>query len=788
VSYKRSTNNKILQPIKQRHENFTRFVRQFQYPGEENMVSVADIHRNEEEKYIQALFNDLLETTPKHLSEEGVELIQKAFKVANESHRGVRRKSGEPYIVHPLAVAKIVSQEIGLGAKSIACALLHDVVEDTDYTLEDIEHLFGHKIAMIIDGLTKISDVFDQTSSLQAENFRKMLLTLSDDVRVILIKLADRLHNMRTLDAMPPNKQMKIAGETIYLYAPLSHRLGLYRIKTELEDLSLKYRHPKSYFEISGKVKDSEKKRQQEINRFSLPIIEKLSSHSFDFNINGRSKSIYSIWNKMQTKDVPFEEIYDLMAIRIVFKSHSRDTEKAQCWQIYSLITDIYTPKPERIRDWISSPKANGYEALHTTVMGPNGKWIEVQIRSERMDEIAERGFAAHWKYKSEASQENELDRWIKKIREMLENPSSDALEFLDEFKMNLFASEIMVFTPKGELKNLPKDATALDFAYEIHTEIGNKAIGAKVNHKLAPLNHLLKSGDQVEVITSEKQRTQKEWLRYVKTAKAKSAINQAIKADNKNRIEKGKKILETKLKSLGIQPNSRVFKKILPAYQVISKDELYSKIGTGIIQLDELKKILKKNTKNKIIRYWSLQLAKTTGSGKGKRENIGIKKQENFNYKNPVLLRENNTGAPEYEIADCCKPIPGDEVLGFRDAQSQSIVIHKAKCPIAIKLMSSQGNTIVPARWTTHKLLSFLAKLSVNGIDRIGIAKDITATISNELNANIRRINIETHDGIFEGEIELYVHNASDLNNLILNLSKLKGVDKVKRKEEIET
>lgn len=752
------------------------------------MVSVSDIHRNEEEKYIQALFDDLLSTVPKNLSKEGIELIDKAFKVAHESHKGVRRKSGEPYIVHPIAVAKIVSQEIGLGAKAIACALLHDVVEDTDYTLDDMEHLFGHKVTQIIDGLTKISDVFDHSSSLQAENFRKMLLTLSDDVRVILIKLADRLHNMRTLDAMPANKQMKIAGETIYLYAPLSHRLGLYSIKTELEDLSLKYRHPKSFFEISGKVKDSEKKRQQEINRFSLPIIEKLSTHNFEFNINGRSKSIYSIWNKMQTKNVPFEEIYDLMAIRIVFTPHSRDTEKAQCWQIYSLITDIYTPKPERIRDWISSPKANGYEALHMTVMGPNGRWVEVQIRSERMNEIAERGFAAHWKYKGEATHEGELDRWIKKIREMLEQPSSDALEFLDEFKMNLFASEIMVFTPKGDLKNLPKNATALDFAYEIHTEIGNKAIGAKVNHKLAPLNHLLKSGDQVEVITSGKQRTQKEWLKYVKTAKAKSAITQAIKDDNKNRIEKGKQILEKKLHELNVQPSSRVFKKILPAYQVLSKDELYSKIGTGIIQLDDLKKILKKNTKNKIIRYWSLQLAKSTGAGKPRRDNVGVQKQENFSYKDPVLLREDKSGVPEYEIADCCKPIPGDDVLGFRDKDNKNIVIHKSKCPIAIKLMSSQGNTIVPARWTTHKLLSFLAKLSINGIDRVGIAKDITATISNELNANIRRINIETHDGIFEGEIELYVHSASDLNNLILDLSKLKGVDKVKRKEEIET
>ncbi|MGM0409108.1 MAG: RelA/SpoT family protein, partial [Bacteroidota bacterium] len=461
--------------------------------------SPSNIYTIDEDAHIESLYKDLIASCSKHVKVKDTELIRRAFDLAKESHKGIKRKSGEPYIIHPIAVAKIVTSEIGLGAISIASALLHDVVEDTDYTLEDIQHLFGDKIASIIDGLTKIAGVFDNRSSLQAENFRKMLLTMSDDVRVILIKLADRLHNMRTLDSMPPNKQLKIAGETIYLYAPLAHRLGLYAIKTELEDLSLKYRHPKVYLEIATKIKDSEKKRQQEINRFALPIIEKLEKNNIDFDINGRPKSIFSIWNKMQSKNIPFEEVYDLMAIRIIFKSLNRETEKAQCWQIYSLITDIYTPKPDRIRDWISSPKANGYEALHITVMGPGGKWVEVQIRSERMDEIAERGFAAHWKYKGESSHESELDKWIKRIRNMLENPKSDALEFLDEFKMNLFASEIMAFTPKGDLITLPKYSTALDFAYEIHTEIGNKAIGAKINHKLVPLNYILSSGDQVE-------------------------------------------------------------------------------------------------------------------------------------------------------------------------------------------------------------------------------------------------------------------------------------------------
>ncbi|MDK2977755.1 MAG: diphosphokinase / guanosine-3,5-bis(diphosphate) 3-diphosphatase [Bacteroidales bacterium] len=743
----------------------------------------------DENAYVESLYNDLIASCSKHVKVNDIELIRKAFDLAKESHKGVKRKSGEPYIVHPLAVAKIITSEIGLGAISIACALLHDVVEDTDYTLEDIQHLFGDKIASIIDGLTKISGVFDNRSSLQAENFRKMLLTMSDDVRVILIKLADRLHNMRTLDSLPPNKQLKIAGETIYLYAPLAHRLGLYAIKTELEDLSLKYRYPKVYEEIVSKLKDNEIKRQQEINRFALPIIEKLEKHNIEFDISGRPKSVFSIWNKMQSKNIPFEEVYDLMAIRIVFKSLNRETEKAQCWQIYSLITDIYTPKPDRIRDWISSPKANGYEALHITVMGPGGKWIEVQIRSERMDEIAERGFAAHWKYKSENTGESELDKWIKRIRVMLENPKSDALEFIDEFKMNLFASEIMVFTPKGDLVTLPKHSTALDFAYEIHTEIGNKAIGAKINHKLVPLNYILSSGDQVEIITSNKQRIQKEWLSQVKTAKAKSSITNSLKAETKNRIDIGKKILESKLKELNIHPSSRVFRKILPEYNVKNKDELYSKIGSGILKLDDLKKILKKNSKNKFVRYWGLQIAKTTSSSKKSTPAAKAPKQnKNFNYKDPVVIRDDtDLEENKYKIAKCCNPIPGDDVIGYKNPKEDYIIIHKAKCPNAIKLMSSQGNYIVKVQWTSQKFLSSLAKLTINGIDRIGIASDITTVISEELDVNIRKFFIETHDGIFEGDIELYVHSVKDLNNLIMNISKIKGVESIKRKEDIQ-
>ncbi|MCK5028486.1 MAG: bifunctional (p)ppGpp synthetase/guanosine-3',5'-bis(diphosphate) 3'-pyrophosphohydrolase [Bacteroidales bacterium] len=748
---------------------------------------VENINVIDEDAYAEEQYNDLILSCSKHVKVKDIKLIRKAFDLAKESHKGIKRKSGEPYITHPIAVAKIVTSEIGLGATSIACALLHDVVEDTEYTIEDIDHFFGEKIAAIIDGLTKISGVFDKQSSLQAENFRKMLLTLSDDVRVILIKIADRLHNMRTLDSMPANKQLKIAGETIYLYAPLAHRLGLYAIKTELEDLSLKYRHLNVFEEITTKIQINEKKRQQEINRFSLPIIEKLEENNIEFDINGRPKSIFSIWNKMQNKNIPFEEVYDLMAIRIIFKALNRETEKAQCWQIYSLITDTYTPKPDRIRDWISSPKANGYEALHTTVMGPTGKWVEVQIRSERMDTIAERGFAAHWKYKGDKASESELDKWIKKIREMLENPNSDALEFLDEFKMNLFSSEIMVFTPKGDLKTLPKYSTTLDFAYEIHSEIGNKAIGAKVNHKLVALNHILRSGDQVEIITSNKQKIQNEWLHQVRTAKAKSSITDAIKAETKDRIKKGKKLLETKLKELKVPPSSRVFRKIIPEYDVSTKDELYSKIGSGIILLENLKKILKKNTKNKLIRYWGLQISKSSSSGKSKKETNTSAKNKKFNYKNPLIIKEiTESDNNNILIAKCCSPIPGDDVIGYKKPKDNNITIHKSKCPTAIRLMSSEGNYIVPAKWTSQKFLSSLAKLSLNGIDRIGIAADITTVISNELSVNIRKIFIETHDGIFEGEIELYVHNVNDLNNLIMNISKLKGVDSVKRKEEI--
>jgi GTP diphosphokinase / guanosine-3',5'-bis(diphosphate) 3'-diphosphatase len=746
------------------------------FMGNKHIFDEEDIKRIQIE--YESLINNLLRCN----KAGDKELIDKAFKIANEAHWDMRRKSGEPYIIHPICVAKIVNQEIGLGAKSIAVSLLHDVVEDTEYTLDDVKRDFGEKIASLIDGLTKISGTYNKenSSSLQAENFRKMLMTLSDDLRVILIKIADRLHNMRTLDSLPEHKKMKVAGETIYLYAPLANRLGLYAIKSELEDLSFKYRHPKVYEEIATKLKHGEKKYIALINKFSLPIIEKLNESGLKFDISGRPKSIYSIWKKMQSKNVPFEEIYDVLAVRIVFEPTPGVPEKTQCWNIYSIITDSYMPKPDRLRDWVSRPKSNGYEALHLTVMGPEGKWVEIQIRSTRMDEIAERGYASHWKYKGDDAQESELDKWIKKIRLMLENPLEDPIEFLDEFKMNLFSSEIMVFTPKGFLISLPKGASALDFAYEIHTEIGDKAIGAKINYRLMSLNTTLMSGDQVEIITSDKAKPEKEWLAFVHTPKAREAIKNSLKVESKDRIQKGMSILESKLSDLGVIPNSEIVKKIMLSYEVINKDELYSKIELGIIDLDNLKKIIRKNPSMNVIKYWELKLI---GSRKGKSEAEAPVSE--INKSTPFLLRENVDNAEQsYEIAKCCNPIPGDEVTGYHSPEG-SIIIHKPKCPVAIRLMSNEGNRIIAVKWTIHKLVSFIARISMSGIDRIGLVNDITKIISSELYVNMTNINISVHNGIFEGTIDLYVHHTKDLNNLIMKISSIKGIENVKRVED---
>ena len=742
-----------------------------------------------ESKYIQEQFDELYSSCSQSMNQRDLALVVKAFKRAERMHYDVQRSSGEPFIIHPLSVAKIVHDEIGLGAEAVACALLHDVVEDTPSTIEDIKKEFGERIGLIIDGLTKISEVFGRKNSLQAENFRKILMTLSEDVRVIIIKLADRLHNMRTLDALPPNKQIKISGETIYFYAPLAHRLGLYRLKNELEDLSLMYRHPNKYQEIKGKLNETAEKREEEIEEFLLPIKKKLEENRITYELVAKPKPIYSIWNIMQQENLTFEEIPNILNIRIVVYPTSFKSEKAQCWDIYSLLTDVYVPKPEHIRDWISSPKSNGYEALHVTVMGPLGNWMEVQIRSKRMDDFAKKGFAARWKYKDQKERNNALDLWLSKIKEHLEDPKPDAMEFLDEFRLNLFASEIFVFTPKGDAKTLPAQSTALDFAYDIHSEVGNKAIGAKVNHQLVPLSHELHNGDQVEILTSDNQKIQREWLDYVQTAKAKASITNAIKAETKNRTYKGKKELEKTLNNMGLNPNSNLLRKLMEAYEVTSKEELYSKIGSGIITLDGIDKILRKHARNKFIRYWSLQLSRTAQKTmpRNKKNSYMPSEEKHFDYKSPYIIREksNNNQLP-YQIAKCCHPIPGDEVVGYKKPNSDLIIVHKAKCPNAIKLMSSQGQYIVPARWTAHTYVSFLNKMYVKGIDRNGLAKDITTVISNDLDASIRKLNFDTIDGMFEGYIELYVHNVSDLNILILNLSKIKGIDSVKRIEDI--
>jgi GTP diphosphokinase / guanosine-3',5'-bis(diphosphate) 3'-diphosphatase len=741
-----------------------------------------DIFDEEDRNRIQTEYEGLINNLLRCNKPGDRELIDKAFNKANEAHWNMRRKSGEPYIIHPISVAKIVNREIGLGAKSIAVALLHDVVEDTEYNLDDVERDFGSKIASLIDGLTKISGTYNKenSSSLQAENFRKMLLTLSDDLRVILIKIADRLHNMRTLDSLPEHKKMKVAGETIFLYAPLAHRLGLYAIKSELEDLSFKFRQPQIYEEIASKLKHTEKKNIALINKFSLPIIEKLSQAGLKFDISGRPKSIFSIWKKMQAKNVPFEEIYDVLAIRIVFDSAPGIPEKTQCWNIYSIITDSYLPKPDRLRDWVSRPKPNGYEALHVTVMGPEGQWIEVQIRSKRMDEIAERGYAAHWKYKGDDSQESELDKWIKKVRIMLENPHEDPIEFLDEFKMNLFSSEIMVFTPKGFLVSLPKGASALDFAYEIHTEIGNKAIGAKINYKLNPINSILMSGDQVEIITSDIAKPDYEWLSFVRTSKAKEAIKNALRNDSRDSIQRGMDILESKLKENGITNNNEVLKSLILSYEVQNKEELYSGIGLGRFTLDNLKKRIKKKPQNNVIKYWELKLI---GSKKEKKEQEIV--QGSIDKNVPFLLRENVDNAEQsYEIAKCCNPIPGDEVIGYHSPEG-TIIIHKPKCPVAIRIMSNEGNRIIAVKWAIHKLVSFLARISMTGIDRIGLVNDITTIISAELKVNMTKINISVNNGIFEGTIDLFVHHTKDLNNLILKISNINGIENVRRVED---
>ena len=694
--------------------------------------------------------------------------IRKAFDMALESHKDMRRKSGEPYIYHPIAVAQIAAEEIGLGTTSIVCALLHDVVEDTDMTLEDIEREFGKKTAKIIDGLTKISGVFDYNSSLQAENFRKMLLTLADDVRVILIKLADRLHNMRTMDFMPRQKQLKIASETIYLYAPLAHRLGLYAIKSELEDLSMKYLEPDTYKYIATQLNEKKAERNLFIKNFVEPINEILAEQGLVADIFGRPKSIHSIWNKMKKKNIPFEEVYDLFAIRIILDSVP-EREKADCWKAYSIVTDLYRPNPDRLRDWVSSPKGNGYESLHTTVMGPKGQWVEVQIRTQRMNEIAEKGFAAHWKYK-ESSNDNGLDQWIMKVREMLSNPEANALDFLDDFKMNLFSDEIFIFTPKGALLQLPLGATALDFAFEIHTDVGARCIGAKVNHKLVPLSHKLQNGDQVEIITSGKQVPKEDWLNIVVTAKAKSKIKSSLKEEKRKIAEQGKEILERKLKSLKITYNTDNLNKLSYFFKLPSTQELFIGIAQGKIELKDLKEYLaaEKEIENRSVEKNEQQQIETLLSR--------VKGPDS-----DILLIGEDLQKIDYTLAACCNPIPGDDVFGFVTV-SEGIKIHRTNCPNAAQLMANYGYRIVKAKWNSQKEVTFLTGLHIVGIDDVGLINNITKVISNDFKVNMRSITVDTDNGIFDGSIMIYVNDKEHLDRLIENLMEVKGVTGVTR------
>jgi len=722
----------------------------------------------EEKKEIIRRYRKLLRKAKPLLKDGDAKMIKKAFNTSLEAHKEMRRKSGEPYIYHPLEVAQICVEEIGLGTTSIVSALLHDVVEDTDMELSDIERMFGAKVCRIIDGLTKISGVFEEGTSQQAENFRKMLLTLSEDVRVILVKLADRLHNMRTLESMPRHKQLKIANETIYIYAPLAHRLGLYAIKSELEDLYLKYTERETYEYISKKINETKVSRNKFIRNFIKPIQAELNKSNLKIEIKGRPKSIHSIWNKMRKQDVSFEEVYDLFAIRIIIDT-TFENEKADCWQVYSIVTDFYQPNPDRLRDWVSTPKSNGYESLHTTVMSTVGQWVEVQVRTRRMDEIAEKGYAAHWKYKENpGSNESRLEQWISKVREILEQNDTNAIEFIDDFRSSLFSDEVFVFTPKGDLKTLPSNATALDFAFDIHTEVGARCLGAKVNQKLVPLNHKLKNGDQVEIITSKKQKPNEDWLKYAVTSKAKSKIKDSLKEEKKAAAIDGKEIVLRKLHKQTL--TNEIVQQLLDFYNVKSSLELFYKIGKGKIDPSSLKKAF--NFKEKTESF--VKTPKKGADQKGRQE--PVKKQE----KDLLLLGE-DMDQIDYKFARCCNPIPGDDVFGFVTV-SEGIKIHRTTCPNAAELLSNYGYRVIKAKWTSSQERSFVAGLKVIGTDRIGIISDIANVISSELKVNMRSLKIDTEGGIFEGEIELYVEDTKHLDTLIKNLLAIERVVNVTR------
>lgn len=732
------------------------------------------IDLEKERQEILNAFRGLLRAT-KNRTRQDTQLIRKAFDVSVEAHKEMRRKSGEPYIYHPIAVARICAEEMGLGATAIACALLHDTVEDTHITLQDIEDLFGEKARRIIDGLTKIPEVFDQNASIQAENFRKMILTISDDLRVVLIKLADRLHNMRTLGSMRPEQQLKIASETKFLYAPLAHRLGLYSIKTELEDLGMMYTETEVYHDIQAKLKSTKDVRNRFIRRFVHPVREALAKEGFDFEIKARTKSISSIWRKMQTKDLPFEEVFDLFAIRIILDS-SIELEKADCWRVYSIVTDFYQPSPDRLRDWISTPRANGYESLHTTVMSPQGKWVEVQIRTSRMDEIAEKGLAAHYRYKENNKDDSKFDRWISEIRELMENPDVNAMDFLDEFKMNLFHEEIYVFTPKGDLRVLPVNSTILDFAYDIHSDIGNRCIGAKVNNRLVPLSYQLQNGDQLEIITSAKQRPHDEWLRIVGTARARQKIKSALNDQRKQIAQDGKEILERKFKQHNIRMSSENITVLERFYGISSATELYIRVAKSKLDLTKLRELENHNG--------ILHLEKKAVTGNKDKHELDV--YPKINKKEDVIIIGEDFKNIQYQMARCCNPIPGDPVFGFITI-SEGIKIHRNNCPNAEHLQSKMAYRCVKARWQSQELVERIAAIRLIGIDDVGIVNKITEVISNELNVNMKSISFEAHDGLFEGKIRVLVYDTEHLDTLMRKFELVEGVKRVERWDTVE-
>ena len=728
----------------------------------------------EENKEIASRYKDLLKITYEVLSKEDKELIRKAFDIAVDAHSKQRRKTGEPYIFHPIAVAKIVAMEIGLGAVSIASALLHDVVEDTEYTVEDIEHLFGETIARIVNGLTKISRLNkEQNASIQAENFRKMLLTLNDDVRVILIKIADRLHNMQTMDAMPSDKQVKIASETLYIYAPLAHRLGLYNIKTELEDLGLKYTEPEVYNSIVAKVKASKEEQQNYLERFTESIKNGLSKENFNYEIKGRFKSIFSIKRKMLKQNVTFDEVFDKYAIRIIFSPISED-EKHDAWKIYSIVTDNFRPNPARLRDWISQPKSTGYEALHITVVGPDAQWVEVQIRSERMNEIAEKGYAAHFKYKQGEENESGLEGWLNKLKETLESQNINAVDFVEDFKLNLYAKEIYVFTPKGELKSLPKDASALDFAFSVHTDVGLKCRGAKVNGKLVPLSHTLSSGDQIEVITSSTNKPNSRWLDFVITARAKTKIRAALKDEEKQIAEEGKAILTRKLRHLKIPFNEKSINELVVYFKLRTSFDLFYRFGNGAIDNTQLKAFVSQKNSS-ILNFFKTKLRRSP-SAKENQENT-----EEVTHKYDALVFGKDEEKLDYTLSKCCNPIPGDKVFGFLTI-NDGIKVHKKNCPNAISLQSNYAYRVMLAKWIDSTKQDFKAILHINGVDNSGIVNNVTRIISSNMGVFIHSINISGDEGVFDGKISLSVKNSSQIQKLIKRIQKVEGVKTVER------